>query len=389
MVMADLSGFTALSERLAKLGDEGAERLTAIINSFFERMLKTASRYGGDTLTFGGDAILLLFDGPEHAARAVAASLGDAQAGRARGGRRGGRRQGQDRHVGRRAQRHVRAGAASGSPDERAHLFVLGRGAEQTALAEAQAERGQLAVSAATKKLLPAAREAGAGRRLLAGRRARRRGAAAPVPGAGQPSTERRGARPVRRAAAAARPVPAALRAGRTAKTRAGASSSTPEHRRTVIVFVNILGLNELIERAGLDAALEQLQTYAAMLTRLAAKHHGFVVSSDIATQGSKLDRHLRGAGGARVRPDQRRPLRPRPERGTARVRARPPAQDRGERRPRLRRRGRSAVPPPVHGHGRRGESGGAADGAARAGRGARQPQPPGLRRAPTSAPAS
>ena len=73
MVMADLSGFTALSERLAKLGDEGAERLTSVINSFFETMLKTATHYGGDTLTFGGDAILLLFDGEEHAARAVVA----------------------------------------------------------------------------------------------------------------------------------------------------------------------------------------------------------------------------------------------------------------------------------------------------------------------------
>ena len=44
--------------------------------------------------------------------------------------------------------------ARPGSPDERAHLFVLGRGAETTALAEAQAERGQLAVSPSTKKLL-------------------------------------------------------------------------------------------------------------------------------------------------------------------------------------------------------------------------------------------
>ena len=75
MVMADLSGFTALSERLAHLGDEGSERLTDIINSFFEKMLKTAASYGGDTQTFGGDAILLLFDGPGHAGRAVAASL--------------------------------------------------------------------------------------------------------------------------------------------------------------------------------------------------------------------------------------------------------------------------------------------------------------------------
>ena len=54
-------------------------------------------------------------------------------------------------------------------------------------------------------------------------------------------------------------------------------------------VFVNILGLNEIIESAGIDAALEQLQAYSTMLTRLAAKHYGFVVSSDIATRGSKL----------------------------------------------------------------------------------------------------
>ncbi len=75
MVMADLSGFTALSERLAKLGDEGAERLTSVINLFFAKMLETAARYGGDTLTFGGDAILLLFEGEGHADRAVAAAL--------------------------------------------------------------------------------------------------------------------------------------------------------------------------------------------------------------------------------------------------------------------------------------------------------------------------
>ena len=56
-----------------------------------------------------------------------------------------------------------------------------------------------------------------------------------------------------------------------------------------MIVFVGILGLNEVIERAGTDAALEQLQIYSSMLIQLAGKHHGFVVSSDIATRGSKL----------------------------------------------------------------------------------------------------
>ncbi len=55
------------------------------------------------------------------------------------------------------------------------------------------------------------------------------------------------------------------------------------------MVFVNILGLNGLIETAGTVAALGQLQTYAAMLARLCAKHRGFVVSSDIATKGIKV----------------------------------------------------------------------------------------------------
>ena len=154
MVMADLSGFTALSERLARLGDEGAERLTDIINSFFERMLKTASRYGGDTLTFGGDAILLLFDGAEHATRAAVAALEmlrqveraaavEADDGKVKIGM----------SVGAHSDTFVLAGA--GLADERAHLVVLGRGAELTALAEAQAERGQLAVSSTCRDLLP------------------------------------------------------------------------------------------------------------------------------------------------------------------------------------------------------------------------------------------
>ena len=56
--------------------------------------------------------------------------------------------------VGAHSDRFVFAGV--GLPGERAHLMVLGHGGEQTALAEAQADRGQLAVSAACKALLPA-----------------------------------------------------------------------------------------------------------------------------------------------------------------------------------------------------------------------------------------
>ena len=82
LVMADVSGFTTMSERLAEAGPEGAEQLTGIINGFFGGHLDSAREFGGDTLTFGGDAILLLFRDNGHADRAVAAAtkmLGDTQ----------------------------------------------------------------------------------------------------------------------------------------------------------------------------------------------------------------------------------------------------------------------------------------------------------------------
>jgi len=278
MVMADLSGFTNLSERLASLGDEGAERLTGIINSFFARMLETASRYGGDTLTFGGDAILLLFDGPEHAGRAVAASLAMLrQVERAAAVDSGDGKVKIGMSVGAHSARFSLA--AAGLTDERALSFVLGRDAELTALAEAQAERGQLAISASTLRLLsgdPGVTQTGDYWRVD-----QCVGEAAP-----QAATEPFALTDRQLQRLAPFLPPYARTAGRNDGERV---QLTPEHRRTVIAFVNILGLDEVIESAGVGAALGQLQSYSAMLTRLAATHHGFVVSSDIATKGSKL----------------------------------------------------------------------------------------------------
>ena len=278
MVMADLSGFTALSERLARLGDEGAERLTDTINSFFERMLKTASRFGGDTLTFGGDAILLLFDGPEHATRAAVAALEMLkQVDRAAAVEAGDGKVKIGMSVGAHSDTFVLA--AVGLADERAHLVVLGRGAELTALAEAQAERGQFAVSSTCRDLLP-------GDFTLAPI-----GDYWRVDEVGACALPRLVFEPPPVSDEELRQVTPFLPAYARAAIGSGDETIqlTPEHRRTVIVFVNILGLNEVMEAPGVDAAIEQLQAYSAMLTRLAARHQGFVVSSDIATKGTKL----------------------------------------------------------------------------------------------------
>jgi hypothetical protein len=70
LVSVDLSGFTALSERLAQKGKAGAEELILVVSGCFEGLIRIASRHGGDVLKFRGDALLLLFDGDGHAARA-------------------------------------------------------------------------------------------------------------------------------------------------------------------------------------------------------------------------------------------------------------------------------------------------------------------------------
>ena len=74
LVSADLSGFTKLSERLAGLGREGAEELTTLLNACFTGMITEIERYGGDVLKFGGDALLILYRGRDHTARACASS---------------------------------------------------------------------------------------------------------------------------------------------------------------------------------------------------------------------------------------------------------------------------------------------------------------------------
>jgi class 3 adenylate cyclase len=82
LVFADISGFTTMSEKLAESGKEGAEWLTEFINTYFQTLLDISSDYGGNNLKFGGDALLLLFRGKDHAMRAVTAALGMKRAAR-------------------------------------------------------------------------------------------------------------------------------------------------------------------------------------------------------------------------------------------------------------------------------------------------------------------
>jgi len=76
LLSADISGFTALSERLAEKGKSGAEEITDLINRCFSVLIECGHGYDGEVLKFGGDAILVLFRGDEHETRAGSAGLG-------------------------------------------------------------------------------------------------------------------------------------------------------------------------------------------------------------------------------------------------------------------------------------------------------------------------
>jgi class 3 adenylate cyclase/tetratricopeptide (TPR) repeat protein len=76
MAFVDISGFTAMSERLAPKGRLGAEEVTDVMSATFGRLLAVAYQLGGGLIKLGGDALLLFFDGDGHAARACAAAWG-------------------------------------------------------------------------------------------------------------------------------------------------------------------------------------------------------------------------------------------------------------------------------------------------------------------------
>lgn len=75
-LIADLSGFTALSERLCARGPDGIEALSRLLNDTFGRMVDCIAGHGGDTVRFAGDAPIAVWWGDDAAdvTRQVAAA---------------------------------------------------------------------------------------------------------------------------------------------------------------------------------------------------------------------------------------------------------------------------------------------------------------------------
>ncbi len=73
-VLADLTGFTRLTEALSGLGPEGVEVLHQALTLCFSTLLGPSVASGGDIIGFAGDAALVWFSGSNHEQRGVEAA---------------------------------------------------------------------------------------------------------------------------------------------------------------------------------------------------------------------------------------------------------------------------------------------------------------------------
>jgi class 3 adenylate cyclase len=152
MVFVDVSGFTKMSERLARHGKVGAEEVTEVIGGTFDRLLGEAYAYGASLLKFGGDALLLFFQGDGHYLRAAAAAADM---------RRSLRDLGRLKTSAGLVSLRMSVGVHSGLFDffmvgeSHRELIVAGPAATATTAMEAAASAGQILLSPASASLLP------------------------------------------------------------------------------------------------------------------------------------------------------------------------------------------------------------------------------------------
>ena len=269
LAFVDISGFTALSERLSRLGKVGAEELSDAIGACFARLLGVAYGNGGNLIKFGGDALLLLFTGTDHESRACRAAIGMRRELRDIGALECG---------GRPVRLRMSVGVHSGTfhfflvGDSHRELIITGPAASETVAMESAASAGEIRVSPATAAALP--------ERLLG-----------PVDGAGRKlCKEPRGLSAVR--SVPDRPVlggkleqcvPTAIR------DHVLAGPVEPEHRRVTVAFVHFEGVDEIIERLGPDALAARLDLLVQQVQQAVDQNGVSFLGSDIDRDGGKL----------------------------------------------------------------------------------------------------
>ncbi len=269
LCFVDISGFTNLSEKLARRGRIGAEELTEVLNRVFGTMLRLAYDRGGNLLKFGGDALLLLFEGEGHpiqgasAAVEMRAALRDATK--------------IPTSVGR-IQLKMSVGVHTGQVDvfraggSHHELVITGEAATVTTEMEHAADAGEILISPALRDALPPGsapvpKDPGF---LLKWRRA-------PVPGPG----------PIPRRAidgeALASDVPVMLR------QHLGAGPAESEHRVATIGFVKFKGVEAAMREGGPGAVADGLHRMVTAIQEAADAEVVTFLATDIDEDGGKV----------------------------------------------------------------------------------------------------
>lgn len=269
LLFADISGFTRLTERLSRLGQIGAEEMSEALNGTFGELLAAADADGADLLKWGGDAVLLIFTGDEHEARAARAAF---------------RMRATLRVVGRldtsagKAVLRMSQGLHSGPVelflvgDDSLHreLVVCGPGVTAVVGAESAADAGQILLGRSTAaRLAPAA----LGAAVVDGARLLRR---EPEIGTTSPTVRRAGP-----------DLGCALPAPIRRHLLHGAAA--PEHRQIAVAFVSYSGTDEMLRRSGPEAVAGALDHCIRTIARSAADHEVTFFEGDIAADGGKV----------------------------------------------------------------------------------------------------
>ena len=264
MLSADISGFTALSEKLAGKGKAGAEEITELINTCFTALIDAAYEYGGEIIKFGGDAILVLFRGDQHGRRCANAALAMQTA----------------LHTSptaKRANLTMTVGASHGPFDVflagsgYRELLIIGPAASQVIHLEGQADKGETLVSDEIAATMPAG---------LLGRR--HAGGVALVGAAPDPPNE-----PETRRHGDARMeafVPPQVVQQLSAFTELGG-----EHRLVSVGFVMVGGVAASLDAVGPDGTARAL---GSLIDDVIAATHPYGVTAlhtDIAPDGFKI----------------------------------------------------------------------------------------------------
>jgi class 3 adenylate cyclase/tetratricopeptide (TPR) repeat protein len=321
LVLADVSGFTAMTERLARAGRVGAEETSDLLSEVLSGLLEIAAREGGRLLKWCGDAVLLLYSGPSHAPRACRAAW-DMRAAMGTLGR--------IRTSRGRLRLRLSVGVHSGPVelylvgDSHRELIVAGPAAGAVVRAQNVAPTGQIAVSEQTATLLGPGRVDDAG--LVIHRPPEPSHRPTPtVPGQGIPRPERDPferepfeREPFERDPFEREPIRTVPRqiaspdrdggAGRTdheshredpslvdtylstelrARIRGGDAGS--EHRLVSVAFLEFAGVDALHARGGSSAVLSAVDAVVRRAQAACDRYHVTFLETDISEHGARI----------------------------------------------------------------------------------------------------